>query len=62
VATGLGIDAETLIDELARAVSGAGRDDTQRLVSATVEIDPASDPSAVAFGSRMAGDRWFCWE
>jgi isochorismate synthase len=31
------------------------------LVSATVEVD-ALDPSAVAFASRLASDRWFCWE
>ncbi len=31
------------------------------MVSATVEVD-ALDPSAVAFASRLASDRWFCWE
>jgi isochorismate synthase len=30
-------------------------------VSATLEVD-ALDPSAVAFASRLASDRWFCWE
>jgi isochorismate synthase len=36
--------------------------DERRLVSATVEIDPAVDPTALASGSRLASDRWFCWE
>jgi isochorismate synthase len=31
------------------------------VVSATVEVD-ALDPSAVAFASRLASDRWFSWE
>jgi menaquinone-specific isochorismate synthase len=31
------------------------------LVSATVESDVA-DPCAAAFVSRLASDRWFCWE
>lgn len=34
---------------------------SRRLVSATVEI-AATDPCAVAFASRKASDRWFCWE
>jgi salicylate biosynthesis isochorismate synthase/menaquinone-specific isochorismate synthase len=33
-----------------------------RLVSATVEIEEAVDPTAIAAGSRLATDRWFCWE
>jgi isochorismate synthase len=33
-----------------------------RLVSATVELDEAADPTAIAAGSRLATDRWFCWE
>jgi isochorismate synthase len=32
-----------------------------RLASVTVEVDVA-DPSAAVFGSRLASDRWFCWE
>lgn len=31
------------------------------LVSATAEV-PLEDPSAIAFASRLASDRWFCWE
>ncbi len=31
------------------------------LVSATAEVDVA-DPCAAVFASRLASDRWFCWE
>jgi salicylate biosynthesis isochorismate synthase/menaquinone-specific isochorismate synthase len=31
------------------------------LLSVTVEVEVA-DPCAIVFGSRMASDRWFCWE
>ena len=37
------------------------RADGRRLVSVTVPVEIA-DPAAAVFGSRMAGDRWFCWE
>jgi salicylate biosynthesis isochorismate synthase len=51
--------------ELLEAVEGliadAGARDRRTLVSATVEIE-AGDPSAIAFASRLASDRWFCWE
>jgi menaquinone-specific isochorismate synthase len=33
-----------------------------QLVSATVELDGDVDPAAIAAGSRLATDRWFCWE
>jgi salicylate biosynthesis isochorismate synthase/menaquinone-specific isochorismate synthase len=35
--------------------------DRRRLVSATVAAE-AADPSASVFASRLASDRWFCWE
>ncbi len=35
--------------------------DQRRLVSVTVPVE-IEDPCATVFGSRMAGDRWFCWE
>jgi isochorismate synthase len=60
VATALGIDADALIDEFAGVLLEAHG--SPGLASATVEIDAANDPSAIAFGSRRAGDRWFCWE
>lgn len=31
-------------------------------VSATVRLDEGVDPCAAAFASRLASDRWFCWE
>jgi salicylate biosynthesis isochorismate synthase/menaquinone-specific isochorismate synthase len=37
--------------------AGEGR----RLVSVTVPVE-LEDPSGAAFASRLAGDRWFCWE
>ena len=27
-----------------------------------MELEDPVDPAAVAFGSRLAGERWFCWE
>jgi isochorismate synthase len=37
------------------------RDAGRTLVSITAELELA-DPCAAVFASRMAGDRWFCWE
>jgi isochorismate synthase len=34
----------------------------RRLVSVTVELEEAVDPAATVFASRLASDRWFCWE
>ena len=55
------LSAEPLLaaleDALARAPDGG-----RRLVSATVEIEGEVDPAAIAAGSRLATDRWFCWE
>jgi salicylate biosynthesis isochorismate synthase/menaquinone-specific isochorismate synthase len=48
---------ELLSDLLAKAVQRRRR----TLVSVTVETDIA-DPCAAAFASRLASDRWFCWE
>jgi isochorismate synthase len=53
---------ETLLAALEDALSRAGRDRPSQLVSATAEIDPDTDPAAIAAGSRLAADRWFCWE
>lgn len=40
------------------------RRDGTTLLSATVELDPGRDhdPSAIVFASRLARERWFCWE
>jgi salicylate biosynthesis isochorismate synthase/menaquinone-specific isochorismate synthase len=56
------LDAGALLAELERATAQASRADRRLLVSATIELDEAVDPIAVAAGSRLAGDRWFCWE
>jgi salicylate biosynthesis isochorismate synthase len=56
------IEAPALLDGLEDAVGRATAVGRRTLASATTAIDPSVDPSAVAFGSRLAGDRWFCWE
>jgi menaquinone-specific isochorismate synthase len=56
------LDTGSVLAALEEALSRAGRPGQRRLVSATVEVDPAIDPIAVAAGSRLAADRWFCWE
>ena len=43
------------------ALEKAALRDKRTLVSFTVEID-VSDPCAAVFASRLASDRWFCWE
>lgn len=53
---------ETLLAELENALDRADRAAPTRLISATVEIDAGVDPAAIAAGSRLAADRWFCWE
>ncbi|HEU4905342.1 MAG TPA: isochorismate synthase [Solirubrobacterales bacterium] len=44
--------------EAAGAIAGRPR---RTLISATLPVDIA-DPSAAVFASRLASDRWFCWE
>jgi isochorismate synthase len=61
----MGIAAEstdTLLSGLEVALSRVDRSRPARLISATVEVDPDVDPAALAAGSRLAADRWFCWE
>jgi isochorismate synthase len=48
---------ELLLDALDKAARRRHR----TLVSVTVEADLA-DPCAAVFASRLASDRWFCWE
>jgi salicylate biosynthesis isochorismate synthase len=48
---------EALADRMADALARGRR----TLVSATTRVE-GLDPSAVAFASRLASDRWFCWE
>jgi salicylate biosynthesis isochorismate synthase/menaquinone-specific isochorismate synthase len=51
------VTSSDLLDPLRKAV---GRD-RRTLVSITSEVEP-EDPAAVAFASRLASERWFCWE
>ncbi len=53
------IEAPAALESLEALLAEAG--DSRRLVSVTVPID-VEDPSAAIFASRLAGDRWFCWE
>ena len=55
------LETGSVLEGLDRAIAEVP-DAERRLVSATVEIDPAVDPTAVAAGSRLASDHWFCWE
>jgi salicylate biosynthesis isochorismate synthase/menaquinone-specific isochorismate synthase len=48
-------------EPLAGAFERAARHQRRTLVSVTVESDVA-DPCAAVFASRLASDRWFCWE
>jgi salicylate biosynthesis isochorismate synthase/menaquinone-specific isochorismate synthase len=52
---------EALLTGLAEAVERAAERDRRTLVSVTVPIEDV-DPCAAVFGSRLASDRWFCWE
>ena len=58
----VGIDAASLLEGLEDAAARAAAAERPTLASATVPVEPRVDPSALAFGSRLAGDRWFCWE
>ncbi|MGH2953625.1 MAG: isochorismate synthase [Solirubrobacterales bacterium] len=46
------------LEPLIAEASAGGR---RRLVSVTEPVE-VEDPSAAVFASRLAGDRWFCWE
>jgi isochorismate synthase len=62
---GLGLDRRargTLSARLERAVERARRGEGEVLVGFTLRLAPDTDPSAVAFASRQAGDPWFCFE
>ncbi len=53
------IEATAALDTLEALLVETER--RRRLVSVTVPVE-LSDPSAAVFASRLAGDRWFCWE
>ncbi|HWM64678.1 MAG TPA: isochorismate synthase [Solirubrobacterales bacterium] len=52
---------ERLLVRLRDAVERAANRERRVLVSATVPAGDV-DPCAVVFASRLASDRWFCWE
>ena len=54
-------DASTLLDPLERRLAEAETRERRTLVSLTTEVEIA-DPAGAVFASRLAGDRWFCWE
>jgi isochorismate synthase len=53
--------SDQLSGNLEQLLSRAQRASSRRLVSVTIPV-AAADPAAVAFSSRRASDRWFCWE
>ncbi len=50
-----------LTSSLAAALDKAAGRGRRTLVSVTTEVEVA-DPCAAVFASRLASDRWFCWE
>jgi salicylate biosynthesis isochorismate synthase len=60
--TGVALDDGAILTGLEEAVARVPDSTGRQLVSATVELDPEIDPSALVAGSRLASDRWFAWE
>ena len=56
-----GAATKELSARLRESVERATGRSRRTLVSVTVESE-AADPCAAAFSSRLASDRWFCWE
>lgn len=55
------VPTESLLSNLREGVERALGRPGRTLVSVTVEVD-LEDPCAAVFASRLASDRWFCWE
>jgi salicylate biosynthesis isochorismate synthase/menaquinone-specific isochorismate synthase len=55
------IDTNGMLADLQARLSRAADRDARTLISATVPVDDV-DPCAAIFASRLASDRWFCWE
>ncbi len=53
--------SKELLGRLTDGLTEATAQRRRRLVSATVEVE-IGDPCAAVFASRLASDRWFCWE
>ena len=54
--------AESGLSSLERLAAAASTEPGRVLVSATVELEDDLDAAAAVFASRLASDRWFCWE
>jgi menaquinone-specific isochorismate synthase len=52
---------DSLLSALRRGIAQATERGRRTLVSATAPVDGV-DPCAAVFASRLASDRWFCWE
>ncbi len=51
------------VERFAALIERLPDDGRRRLASLTVDLgDGAVDPAAAVFASRLASDRWFCWE
>jgi salicylate biosynthesis isochorismate synthase/menaquinone-specific isochorismate synthase len=55
------VPTETLLASLSEGVERAVARKRRAVVSVTVPVE-GIDPCAAAFASRLASDRWFCWE
>jgi salicylate biosynthesis isochorismate synthase/menaquinone-specific isochorismate synthase len=52
---------ESLLAKLSGALERAAERDRRTVASVTAPVE-AIDPCAAVFASRLASDRWFCWE
>jgi salicylate biosynthesis isochorismate synthase len=55
------VQTESLLGSLSEGVERAAARKRRTVVSVTVPVEGV-DPCAAVFASRLASDRWFCWE
>ena len=55
------LDTEALLAAISDGLDEVADRHRRTLVSATASV-PELDPTAVVFATRLASDRWFCWE
>jgi salicylate biosynthesis isochorismate synthase/menaquinone-specific isochorismate synthase len=55
------VPTETLLSSLREGIERAAARKRRAVVSVTVPVE-GIDPCAAVFASRLASDRWFCWE
>ena len=55
------VATDDLITRLGEGVRAAAERERRTLVSVTAPVK-VDDPCAAVFASRLASDRWFCWE